>query len=131
MPRIAIVVTGLGIGAKITETAISKLPGAVTLAFVPYGTDIDVLTARAREDSHEVLLQVPMEPADYPDNDPGPQTLLTSLPPEQNIDRMHWTLSRVRGYVGIMNYMGARLTASEGSLSPIVKGDRQTRPGLF
>ncbi len=26
-----------------------------------------------------MLLQVPMEPFDYPDNDPGPQTLLTSL----------------------------------------------------
>ena len=51
-----------------------------------------------------------MEPVDYPDNDPGPQTLLTSLPAEQNIDRLHWALSRVRGYVGIMNYMGARLT---------------------
>jgi hypothetical protein len=87
-PRIAIVLTGLGVGAKITETAIAKLPGAMTLAFVPYGTDIETLIAKAREDSHEVLLQVPMEPADYPDNDPGPQTLLTSLPPEQNIDRL-------------------------------------------
>ncbi len=121
MPRITIVLTGLGISAKITETAIAKLPGAVTLAFVPYSTDIDALTAKGREGSHEVLLQVPMEPVDYPDNDPGPQTLLTSLPPEQNIDRLHWTLSRVRGYVGIMNYMGARLTASESSLSPVLK----------
>ena len=120
-PRIAIVLTGLGIGTKITETAIAKLPGAVTLAFVPYGADTEGLVSKARDDSHEVLLQVPMEPVDYPDNDPGPQTLLTSLPPERNIDRMHWALSRVRGYVGIMNYMGARLTASEGSLSPVLK----------
>jgi len=120
-PRIAIVVTGLGVGAKVTETAISKLPGAITLAFVPYGADVEALAARAREQSHEILLQVPMEPADYPDNDPGPQTLLTSLPPEQNIDRLYWTLSRARGYVGIANYMGARLTASEGALSPVVK----------
>jgi polysaccharide deacetylase 2 family uncharacterized protein YibQ len=120
-PRIAIVLTGLGIGTKITETAIAKLPGAMTLAFVPYGTDIEALAAKARDDSHEVLLQVPMEPVDYPDNDPGPQTLLTSLPPEQNIDRMYWTLSRLRGYVGIMNYMGTRLTASEGALSPVLK----------
>ena len=35
-------------------------------------------SARAAE-NHEVLLQAPMEPFDYPDNDPGPQTLLTSL----------------------------------------------------
>jgi polysaccharide deacetylase 2 family uncharacterized protein YibQ len=120
-PRIAIVVTGLGIGTKMSDAAISKLPGAVTLAFVPYGTDIETLAAKAREDSHEVLLQVPMEPIDYPDNDPGPQTLLTSLPAEQNIDRLHWALSRMRGYVGITNYMGARLTSSEGALSPVLK----------
>jgi polysaccharide deacetylase 2 family uncharacterized protein YibQ len=31
--------------------------------------------SRAREDGHEVMLQVPMEPFDYPDNDPGPHTL--------------------------------------------------------
>jgi polysaccharide deacetylase 2 family uncharacterized protein YibQ len=30
-------------------------------------------------------------------------------------------LSRARGYVGIANYMGARLTASESSLSPVIK----------
>ena len=62
-----------------------------------------------------------MEPIDYPDNDPGPQTLLTSLPPEQNIDRLYWVMSRMRGYVGIMNYMGARLTATEAAISPVLK----------
>ncbi len=39
-----------------------KLPGAVTLAFVPYGADIEASRTKAREDGHEVLLQVPMEP---------------------------------------------------------------------
>ena len=40
-PRIAIVVGGLGIGASGTNDAISKLPGAVTLAFASYGADLD------------------------------------------------------------------------------------------
>jgi polysaccharide deacetylase 2 family uncharacterized protein YibQ len=62
-----------------------------------------------------------MEPVDYPDNDPGPQTLLTSLPPEQNLDRLHWAMSRMRGYVGIMNYMGARLTSAEAAIAPVLK----------
>ena len=51
---------------------------AVTLAFTPYGADPTKLVERARSQGHEVLLQIPMEPFDYPDNDPGPQTLLTS-----------------------------------------------------
>lgn len=36
---------------------------------------------RAREAGHEILLQLPMEPFDYPDSDPGPQTLLASAAP--------------------------------------------------
>ena len=68
-----------------------------------------------------MLLQVPMEPFDYPDNDPGPQTLLMSLSAEQNIDRLHWLMSRFQGYVGITNYMGARFTATEQALAPVLK----------
>ena len=77
-PRIAIVIEGLGIGANSTAEALAKLPAAVTFAFSPYGTDLERWVARARGEGHEVLLQVGMEPFDYPDNDPGPQTLLTS-----------------------------------------------------
>ena len=72
----------------------------MTFAFAPYGGDLERLVARARDEGHEVLLQVPMEPFDYPDNDPGPQTLLTSLDAGQNIDRLHWLMSRFQGYVG-------------------------------
>jgi len=93
----------------------------VTLGFAPYGADLDRLAERARAENHEVLLQTPMEPFDYPDNDPGPQTLLTSLTPDQNIDRLHWQMSRFQGYVGIVSYMGARFTASEQSLAPVLR----------
>ena len=120
-PRIAIIVGGLGISAAGTADALSKLPAPVTLGFAPYGTDLDKLAERARAENHEVLLQAPMEPFDYPDNDPGPQTLLTSLTPEQNIDRLHWQMSRFPGYVGIVSYMGARFTASEPSLAPVLR----------
>jgi len=120
-PRIALIVGGLGIGANATSEAIAKLPGMVTLGFVPYGGDVSALVARARNTGHEVLLQVPMEPFDYPDNDPGPQTLLTSLAPQQNMDRLYWLMSRFQGYVGIANTMGARFTASEPSFAPILR----------
>jgi uncharacterized protein len=120
-PRIAIVVGGLGISASGTADALSKLPAPVTFAFAPYGTDLEKLAERARGEKHEVLLQVPMEPFDYPDNDPGPQTLLTSLTPDQNIDRLHWLMSRFQGYVGIASYMGARFTAAEQMLAPVLR----------
>jgi polysaccharide deacetylase 2 family uncharacterized protein YibQ len=121
MPVVAIVVGGLGVGAAKTADAIVKLPPAVTLAFTPYGADPTKLAERARAQRHEILLQVPMEPFDYPDNDPGPQTLLTSLTPEQNIDRLHWHFSRFQGYAGIANFMGARFTAADTVMLPIIR----------
>jgi len=121
MPVIAIVVEGLGVGAAKTADAIMKLPPAVTLAFTPYGADPTKLVERARAQRHEVLLQIPMEPFDYPDNDPGPQTLLTTLSVEQNLDRLYWHLSRFQGYAGIANFMGARFVASDGVMQPIIR----------
>ncbi len=121
MPVVSIVVGGLGVGAAKTTDAIMKLPPAVTLAFTPYGSDPGKLAERARAQRHEILLQVPMEPFDYPDNDPGPQTLLTTLAPEQNLDRLYWHLSRFQGYAGIANFMGARFVVADAVMQPIVR----------
>ena len=120
-PIIAIVIGGLGISASGTADALAKLPATVTFALAPYGADLEKLADRARADTHELLLQIPMEPFEYPDNDPGPQTLLTSLTTEQNTDRLYWLMSRFQGYVGLVNYMGARFTASEQGLAPVLR----------
>ena len=120
-PRVALIVGGLGISTSATAAAITRLPAAVTLAFMPYGADVAHMAVRARGEGHEILLQVPMEPFNYPDNDSGPQTLLTSLTPGQNLDRLHWLMARFQGYVGIAGAMGARFTASEQAFSPILQ----------
>jgi hypothetical protein len=131
MPVVAIVVGGLGVGAAKTTDAILKLPPAVTLAFTPYGSDPTKLVERARAQRHEILLQIPMEPYDYPDNDPGPQTLLTSLAPEQNLDRLYWHLSRFQGYAGIANFMGGRFVVSDAVMQPIVREAAKRGLGYF
>jgi polysaccharide deacetylase 2 family uncharacterized protein YibQ len=123
--RIAIVVGGLGVSANVTQLAIEKLPGPVTFAFLPYSRDVEAQVTTARASGHEVLLQAPMEPFDYPDNDPGPQTMLTSLSAKQNLDRFMWLMSRFQGYVGIVNYMGARFTATEAAVAPVLKETAQ------
>ncbi|MES2198414.1 MAG: divergent polysaccharide deacetylase family protein [Pseudomonadota bacterium] len=121
MPVVAIVVAGLGVGAAKTTDAIVKLPSAVTLAFTPYGSDPSKLAERARAQRHEILLQIPMEPFDYPDNDPGPQTLLTTLSTDANLDRLYWHLSRFQGYAGIANFMGARFVVTDAVMQPIMR----------
>ncbi|NUR12425.1 MAG: divergent polysaccharide deacetylase family protein, partial [Bradyrhizobium sp.] len=131
MPVVAIVIGGLGVGAAKTIDAIMKLPPAVTLAFTPYGADPGKLAERARAQRHEIFLQIPMEPYDFPDNDPGPQTLLTSLSADQNMDRLYWHLSRMQGYAGITNFMGARFIATEPAMQPIIREAAKRGLGFF
>ena len=131
MPVVAIVIGGLGVGAAKTTDAIMKLPPAVTLAFTPYGSDPGKLAERARAQRHEIFLQIPMEPYDFPDNDPGPQTLLTSLSVDQNTDRLYWHLSRMQGYAGITNFMGARFVATDAAMQPIIREASRRGLGFF
>jgi polysaccharide deacetylase 2 family uncharacterized protein YibQ len=120
-PRIALLIGGMGLDAPATENAITALPGAVTLGFAPYGHDVDHAAAHARERGHEVILQLPMEPFDYPRTNPGPHTLLTTANTSENTDDLHWLMSRFTGYAGVANFLGAKFTADETALKPILR----------
>jgi polysaccharide deacetylase 2 family uncharacterized protein YibQ len=121
LPKIAIVVTGLGINEQGSLDAIDALPDEATLAFAPYGKTLTTTVAAARSAGHEVLLEIPLEPFDFPQNDPGPQTLLTGEPLRANLDKLFWLMARFGGYVGVINNMGARFTASAADFSPIME----------
>jgi polysaccharide deacetylase 2 family uncharacterized protein YibQ len=121
MAKVAVVVTGLGINEQGSLDAIDQLPDDVTLAFAPYGKTLTTTVAAARSAGHEVLLEIPLEPFDYPQNDPGPQTLLTGEPPRANLDKLFWLMARFGGYAGVINNMGARFTASAMDFSPIME----------
>jgi polysaccharide deacetylase 2 family uncharacterized protein YibQ len=119
-PRIAVVVVELGLSTAATEAAIQHLPGPVTLAFSPYADGLEQWLNLARAAGHEVMLGLPMEPANFPLRDPGPRTLLTSLSPQQNLERLDWVLGRASGIVGVTNHMGSRFTASADALRPVM-----------
>src|SRR5205085_1494179 len=42
-PRVGLVIGGLGMNAAVTEEAIRRLPGPVTLAFSPYAPQVELL----------------------------------------------------------------------------------------
>ncbi|MEA2840844.1 MAG: uncharacterized protein QOF41_2174 [Methylobacteriaceae bacterium] len=128
-PRIAIFIGGMGLSRAATQEAIDKLPGAITLAFAPYGPELDVQAARARESGHEIVLQLPMEPFASGETDPGPHTLHTDRSPEAIVDDLHWLMTRFPGYAGMTNFLGGRFTADEAALSPVLREARER--GLF
>jgi polysaccharide deacetylase 2 family uncharacterized protein YibQ len=120
-PRIALIVTGLGINQQGSLDAIGQLPDLVTLAFAPYGKALQNTVEAARLGGHEIMLEIPLEPFDFPQNDPGPHTLLTGEQPRQNLEKLFWLMARFGGYFGVINNMGARFTASAADFGPIME----------
>ncbi len=119
-PRIAIVISGLGMSAKQTAAALASLPPQVTLAFAPYAADVQRWVAEARREGHEVLLEVPMEPFDFPDSDPGSHTLRSGAGEDSNTERLVWALTRFTGYAGVTNLLGGRFLSDPDSLEPVM-----------
>ena len=127
--KIAIMVGGLGVSASATQAALQTLPAGVTLGFAPYSADVGEWAGKARAGGHEVLLQIPMEPFDFPDSDPGPNTLRAGQDEDANLQRMRWALSRFTGYAGVTNLLGQRFLADSAALSPALT--HLNRRGLY
>ena len=124
-PKVALVLGGLGLNARLTTQAIETLPGEITLSFVAYAEGLQGWIDMARAHGHEVLIETPMEPVDYPDNDPGPYTLMADGQAPDTVKKLEWVLSRATGYFGMTNYLGSRFLASDsayGILATVAKG---------
>lgn len=116
-PRVALVIGGLGLNARTTQLAIETLPAEITLSFSPYADGLQGWVDMARARGHEVLLETPMEPVDYPDNDPGPYTLMAGATPPDTVKKLEWILSRATGYFGVTNYLGSKFLNADGAFS--------------
>ncbi len=142
-PRVALIVGGLGLNATTTRAAIERLPPEITLSFVPYADDLQAWIDLARAHGHEVMIEIPMEPTGYPDNDPGAYTLLADGGAEDVGGKLPWLLGRATGYFGVTNYLGDRFMTSDEAfgamlgtlrthgLAFIDDGQARRRPGAW
>jgi polysaccharide deacetylase 2 family uncharacterized protein YibQ len=119
--RVAIVIGGLAVSQTGTQAAIAKLPAEVTLAFAPQGNSIGRWMQEARHRGHEIVMQVPLEPFDYPNVNPGRNTLTIDAGADENLKNLRWALSRTTNYTTVMNYMGARFSADKAAMEPIME----------
>lgn len=124
-PKIALVIGGLGLNADATRQAIDTLPPEVTLSFSPYADGLQGLVDRARAAGHEVMIEVPMEPFDYPDTDPGPYTLIAAADPGEISHKLDWLMSRATGYFAMTNAFGAKFMGQDKAMAPFVQALRQ------
>ena len=120
LPRIAIIMTRMGVSRSLTEAAAEILSPEISFSFSPAASDLDTQVAIAQRAGHEIFLDIPMEPFGYPINDPGPLTLLTSLSAVDNLNRLESALGRTVGYAGVIGVKGSQFTTDEEALTPVL-----------
>jgi polysaccharide deacetylase 2 family uncharacterized protein YibQ len=117
---LSIFVVGLGLYPELTEEALN-LPQEIMLGYYLRSPEIASQIENATSKGFDVYMMCPMEPVYYPHNDPGPNTLLTGLPAEENLKRLNDLLSISPAIKGLVSYQGSLFMTSEEDLSPIMK----------
>jgi polysaccharide deacetylase 2 family uncharacterized protein YibQ len=115
--RIALVIDDLGRSVADLE-AIGHLGVPLSYAVLPYEEETEQVVSELHRQGYEVLLHLPMEPANG--EDPGPGALRLGMTPEQ---LRQFTLSALRavpGAAGVNNHMGSGLSADERSMRTIL-----------
>jgi polysaccharide deacetylase 2 family uncharacterized protein YibQ len=130
-PKISIVMTELGLATLATQSAMQRMHANVTMAINVQSPVLSAWLGQARQQGHELLLDLPMEPFDYPQSDPGPNTLLTNMATTDNLQRLLWALRQATGYVGITTTSGSRFTTDTPKLKPVLDSLKQRGLMMF
>lgn len=109
-PRIALVLTGLSQEVALLEPLLAR--GApLALAVPAAGPARRPLLQLAHRHAAEVVLQIPMEPENYPHANPGPGTLRVDMPKgkvEQDVRRFITGVERVAAVSNLMGGFAAQ-----------------------
>lgn len=117
-PRVVIIIDDMGVDVK-RSAAVVDLPAGLTLAYLPYASNIKAQTAKAKESGHELMVHVPMEPMSQT-KDPGPEVLRVGQDEAAFDQILQDDLSAFDGYVGINNHMGSKLTQDKAAMARVM-----------
>lgn len=118
VPKIAIIIDDIGYDRRITM-ALFDLHPDITFSVLPFSPFGRQLAERLHKKGAQLMLHLPMEPVQYPDVDPGPGALLSTMPPDVLLAQLDKSISEIPNIIGVNNHMGSRLTANSNQMNQI------------
>ncbi len=103
--RLALIIDDYGDNAEV-QRQFAALPGRFTAAVRPNVDGARELAAQARQAGMEVILNLPLEPQNYPTTSPGPNSILVDLSGKEIRSRVRDALEVVGPVTGAKTYMG-------------------------
>ena len=118
MPQIAIIIDDIGYDKKIAS-ALCDLNPEITFSILPFAPFGKVISKKLYARGAQLMLHLPMEPVKYPDINPGPGALLSTMSPDILIEQLRKNIKDVSHIVGVNNHMGSKLTSHSDQMNQI------------
>ncbi len=118
LPKVAIIIDDLGYDRKLADRFFA-LDAVMTASILPYSPASGRIARMAEQKGWEIMLHLPMEPEEYPQVNPGPGALLTSMKADELIAELNRDIDSVPSVRGVNNHMGSKMTTRSTQLYQI------------
>lgn len=118
VPRIAIIIDDIGYDRKMTM-ALFDLDANITFSILPFSPFGKQLANRLNTKGAQLMLHLPMEPVQFPEANPGPGAILSSMTPDELLNQLKKDIQDIPHIVGMNNHMGSKLTGSSVQMNQI------------
>jgi len=117
--RVAIIIDDLGYNLQAARRFI-EMEAPLSFAILPQIVYSKQIADLVHEHGREAILHLPMEPLDYPETNPGPGAILSSMTQQEIIDTLNRDLVSVPQVIGINNHMGSKLTTDAPAMETVM-----------
>ena len=118
--RLAILLDDVGQKLDLVPAA-AALPKQVGFAILPFLPKSAESAEALYGAGHEIWLHLPMEPENFPANNPGPGAILMSMSTNQLRAAVHDALDNIPHAIGVNNHMGSKVTADLRTMTWIMQ----------
>lgn len=117
--RAAILIDDLGYDLQVV-TRLLALQEPLTFAILPGERYSKVIADKVTKAGYEVILHQPMEPLDYPKNDPGKRAILIKMTSAAVKAMLLKNIGEVPFVSGVNNHMGSKVTENEPKMREVM-----------
>ena len=117
--RAAILIDDLGYESQVV-TQLLALQEPLTFAILPGERYSKVIAEKVTKAGYEVILHQPMEPMDYPKNDPGKRAILMRMASAEVKAMLLKNISDIPFVAGVNNHMGSKVTENEAKMQEVM-----------
>lgn len=119
--KMAVIIDDFGLHSEELSKRFLNLPFPITAAIIPGKSEVKFLADYAIQQGKDILIHLPMEPKNYPFQDPGPGVILVHHSKKEIETNLQRALKSIPKAVGFNNHMGSRATEDPEVMHHVLK----------